>query len=174
MGLLKRRTPTVPADLRDRLEIPAREKLLAWGDGPRGDSDRPSALVAATDSALYVEAAGERFPWDRISQARWEEPLLEVDVLRDGGRPGPTLRLHLDVSGDLPAAIHDRVTASVVASELIDLGDGVIARMIARRASDGADIHWTVAFQGDVNPEDPELQKRARESLAEFRSALGI
>ena len=69
MGLVKRRTPTVPADLRDRLEIPAREKLLAWGDGPRGDSDRPSALVAATDSALYVEAAGEPFTNARVDLA---------------------------------------------------------------------------------------------------------
>ena len=136
MRLRPKRSLRAPIDLRERLGIPARERVLAWGSGPkttreaRGEPD----YVAATDLALYVEGTGASYPWDSIGRASWSEPVLEIQLLDPSGGPGPTLRLRITESGDLPAAVHDRVTASVIVSERIEVADGVRARMVARRA----------------------------------------
>ena len=177
MGLIPKRAPKAPGDLRERLSIPADEKVLAWGSGPMtrpGESELTRGYLAATDQAFYVEGIGLRVAWDRISRASWEEPLLEVELEDETGRVSDRLRLDVDQSHDLPAAVHDRVTASVVISEMVDLGDGVTARMAARRPNDHADIRWTVVFEAGVDPSDPDLQARARAALAELRNALGI
>lgn len=157
---------SAPADLRDRLGIPARERLLAWGGASR--------MVAATERALYVEEPRERLGWDVVTKATWDDPALAVHVAAHDGRPARTLRLTVEQSGDLPAAVRDRVTASVVVSELVDLGDGARARMVARRAGDHAPIRWTVVFESGLPADDPELQARATAALAELRSTLGI
>ena len=177
MRLVPKRAPKAPADLRSRLAIPGSEKLLAWGSGPMtlaGESDVARGYLAATDQALYVEGTGDRQTWDRISRASWEDPLLEVTLEDEAGRVSGQLRLEVDQSGDLPAAIHDRVTASVVISEMVDLGEGVRARMAARRANDQAPIRWTVVFESGSDPQDPQLQARARAALSDLRSSLGI
>ncbi len=161
-----RRASAVPSDLRVRLGIPARERILAWGGRPH--------VVAATERALYVEEPRERLGWDVVSKAQWDDPLLTIQIAAHDGRPARTLRLRVEASGDLPAAVRDRVTASVVMSEFVDLGDGVRARMVARRAGDDAPIRWTVVFESGVPADDPELQARASAALAELRSTLGI
>lgn len=166
MRLLPKRTPPPPQDLRERLALTPKERVLAWG---RGDG-----YVAATDQALHIETPLERLGWDLITKATWEQPTLVVTVEAAGGRPARTLRLRVEESGDLPAAIRDRVTASVVATEMVDIGDGVMARMVARRASDDAEIRWSVVFESGVDPRDPQLQERARAALDELRTSLGI
>lgn len=176
MRLLPKRVPKAPADLRQRLEIPRDEKLIAWGSGPMartGEATPSRCYLAATDLALYVEGTDQRVTWDRISRASWEEPVLEVVLEDEAGRLSGRLRLDVDQSHDLPAAIHDRVTASVVISEMVDVG-GVTARMVARRANDAADIRWTVVFESGADAADPALQARARQALDDLRSALGI
>lgn len=177
MRLMPRRTPKAPGDLRERLGIPSSEHVIAWGSGPMtrpGESTPARGYLAATDLAFYAEGPGTRVTWDRISRASWEEPVLEVVLEDESGRISGRLRLDVDQSYDLPAAIHDRVTASVVISEMIDLGDGVTARMAARRPNDHADIRWTVVFEAGADPNDPQLQARARAALADLRDALGI
>lgn len=177
MRLMPQRTPRVPTDLRERLGIPSGERVLAWGSGPMtdpGGSPPSRGYLAATDAAFYAEGPGVRVTWDRISRASWEDPLLEVVLEDESGSISGRLRLDVDQSHDLPAAIHDRVTASVVVSEMVDLGHGAKARMAARRANDHADIRWTVVFDAGVDPNDPDLQARARAALADLRDALGI
>jgi len=177
MRLLPPRTPKVPADLRERLRIPRSENVIAWGSGQMTRPGEPSAFrgyLAATDHAFYAEGPGERVAWDRISRASWDQPVLEVVLEDEAGAVSGRLRLDVDQSWNLPAAVHDRVTASVVVSEMIDLGDGVRARMAARRANDHADIRWTVVFDAGADPRDPQLQARARAALTDLRSSLGI
>ncbi len=175
MRLRPQRGRRAPADLRDRLGIPPRERVLAWGAGPQagGTGDAPD-YVAATEFALYVEGTGAAYPWDSIARASWSEPVLEVQLLDESGATGPSLRLRITESGDLPAAVHDRVTASVLISERVEITEGVRARMVARRAHDDAPVRWSVVFDAGVDASDPELQRLARVALDDLRSALGI
>lgn len=176
MGILPRRAPKAPADLRGRLGVSDGERILAWGSGPVPGAEGPvaSGYLAATNRALYVEASGQRYGWDMISRASWEDPVLEVDLLDPAGQPAERLRLDVSTSGDLPAAVRDRVTASVMVSEMVEVREGVRARMVARRASDDAPVRWSVVFEAGVDSTDPVLQEQARQALENLRSTLGI
>ncbi len=163
----------IPGTVRSALGIRAGERVLAWGSGP-GARPTEAAFAAATDRALYAQAVGERLPWDRIGKATWDEPFLELTVLDDADRPVRQVRLKLDDARDLPPAVHDRVTASVVVSERVDLGGGATALMVARRASDDDGIRWSVVFDTGLDPEDPALRQAASDALGRLRNALGV
>ena len=160
----------LPGAVVSMLGIPRSERVVAWGS----DSDETqTAYVAATDRALYLSARGERIPWDRISKASWDEPVLEIVVVDDAGRPERVL-VRMDDEGEVPAAVHDRVTASVVVSEWVDLAGGKGARLVARRASDDDAVRWSVVFDSGLDPSDPSLRQAAHEALSRLRDSLGI
>jgi hypothetical protein len=163
----------LPKEVRARLGIPARERIVAWGTGVTG---RPDAAVyaVASDRALYLDATGERLPWDRISRAQWDEPMLDLVIVDADGQPDRLVRVPLMVGSALPAAVHAQVTESVVVSERLQLGDGAAALAVARRSSDEDAIWWSIVFDTGLDPKDPELRARADAALAELRAALGI
>ena len=165
--------PRLPRWVPDRLGIPAGERVISWGCGPGSDVTEATYVVATT-RALYVQSTGERLPWHRISRAAWDDPVLDLVVLDDAGQPAGLRRLRVDDAKDLPPAVRDRVTDSVIVSERMDLGDGRAALMAARRDSDTGDIRWSVQFEAGVDPRDPELRRSADEALGRLRDSLGI
>jgi len=164
-----RRTRRLPSGIRERLEIPKSERVIAWGVDPANDD-----YTLATDKALYPESISERLPWDSISKATWDDPILNVTVHDATGATKGTLKLCVEESGDLPAAVFALVTESVVISEHVELGNGAGARMVARRDGDEGTIWWSVVFDTGLNASDPTLRARADEELAALREALGI
>lgn len=168
---LHRMAPRLPAGAAELLGVRSGEKVVAWGalaapDGPQ--------YVVATDRALYLPQGPERIPWHRISKATWNEPVLEAWILDESGQPAGSRRLRVDESYDLPAAVRDRVTDSVIVTERVDLGDDAFALMSARRDSDDGDIRWSVVFDPGLDPRDPDLRARASRALDELRASLGI
>jgi hypothetical protein len=163
----------LPGDVRQLLGIGAGERVLAWGSGPGGESSDVS-FAAATQRALYLQSGDERLPWDRIGKATWDESVLELTILDASERPVRQLRVPLTDARGLPAAVRDRVTASVVISETVDLGGGAGALMVARRGSDDDVIRWSVVFDPGLDPGDPVLQRAAADALARLRDALGV
>ncbi len=164
-----RRTRRLPSGIRERLEVPKSERVIAWGVDPVND-----IYTLATDKALYPEQIHERLRWDSISKATWDEPILNVTVQDTTGAMKGNLKLRVEESGDLPAAVFALVTDSVVISEHVELGEGAGARMVARRDGDEGTIWWSVVFDTGLNPADPALRARADEELASLREALGI
>jgi len=164
-----RRTRRLPAGIRERLEIPKGERVIAWGVDSANDH-----YVLATDKALYPEQVKERLRWDFISKATWDEPILHVTVHDASGATKGIIKLRVEESGDLPAAVFALVTESVVISEHVELWDGAGARMVARRDGDEGTIWWSVVFDTGLNASDPALRARADEELAALREALGI
>ena len=164
-----RRTRRLPSGIRERLEVPKSERVIAWGVDPVND-----IYTLATDKALYPEQIHERLRWDSISKATWDEPILNVTVQDTTGAMKGNLKLRVEESGDLPAAVFALVTDSVVISEHVELGEGAGARMVARREGDEGTIWWSVVFDTGLNPADPALRARADEELASLREALGI
>jgi hypothetical protein len=173
MRIMPKFTGRLPGTAIAMLGIRPGEKVLAWGAGP-GDDVTQAHFAAATDRALYLQATGERLPWDTISKATWDEPMLDLVVVDDAGRPSRLVRVRVDDSRDLPAAVHDRVTASVVVSERVDLSNGAGALLVARRGSDDDDVRWTVVFDPGLDPSDPTLREEASAALAQLRDSLGI
>ncbi len=161
----------VPKDVLARLAIPDGEHVVAWANGVSGPS-ADGTHVVATDRALY--GVGERLPWDRISRAQWDEPLLEVVVLDGNDQPGRLVRVRLAVGSQLPAAVHAKVTESVVVSERLVLDGGGGALAVARRGSDDDRIRWSIVFDAGLDPTDPALRAQADQALARLRDSLGV
>ncbi|MEZ5115839.1 MAG: hypothetical protein R2737_06175 [Candidatus Nanopelagicales bacterium] len=173
MGLFRRGLP--PA-ARESLDLVGGERPIAWGAGPRLAGREEPPYVVATDRALHVGAlwAPSRIPWDRISRATWQDPVLELTVqLRPGGRPD-TVRLELDDPGEVPVVVRERVQASIVVSQHVPMEGEKGARIVARRDSDTGELRWSVVFDTGLDPRDPDLRARADEALADLRASWGV
>ncbi len=169
MGILGTR---LPPEVRRSLDLARGERILAGAPG-----EAPGAVLVATDRALRgrgwptVLAVPDRLAWHAILRASWEEPTLEIVPL---GRGASVIRLDLADPGTLPAAVRDRVTASVVAQERLELSGSRGARAVARRDSDTGEVRWSVTFDAGLDPTDPALRAEADAALARMRSALGV
>ncbi len=160
-------TPVTPNDL----DIAEGERVLAHARTPSG------AGVAITAQALYLpRRSGEphRVPWENVVTARWDSPVLEV---METGATAPVSVL-LDQPGRVPEAVRERVTASIVVSERVRLGDDDSAsapgaQIIGRRAAGGSGLHWTVLFDKGLDPADPALRAAADRELARMRDWYG-
>lgn len=159
-------------EVRRDLGIPESERVIAWGVGETGIPD--STLVAATDQALYEQRTGIRIAWIDVIKGTWEQPDFVVDFQTDC--TPRRLRIALADPRDLPAAVRDRVTDTVVVSEYRELTDGAGAHFVARRSpGGGADqIRWSVVFDAGTDLADPTLRPKADQVLGELRSSLGI
>jgi len=123
--LFQRRS--LPSDLRPVLEHG--ERVLGWARSADG-------AVIATNRGLWLDA--QRLGWHEISKAVWDGRALivtvaeiveerpDVRVMRDL----PARRVVLEDPDDVPAIVRERVTASIVSSELQEDGSRLVQRRI--------------------------------------------
>lgn len=152
--MMRRKTP---APVRDAA---AGQKVLAWTK-VAGD------WLVATPSMLVLPGRGP-LAWIDIVRAAWDEPVLELQ-LAEG-----MYRLVLEQPGRIPHVVNERVKASVVMQEHVELVAGKGVRLIARREPGGADVTWRVVFDSGLDPANPELRAAADQALAELRVATGL
>lgn len=158
-------------DVLRALGVPAGARVIAAGTA-FNTGDGPRLQVVATLVGLHVTGWDEPLRWDLIESAQWDEPVLDLVIIDSRGSRLQQLRL--DRAGDLPVAVRDRVTASVVTSERVEVLEGRCATFAARRRSDDGEIHWSVVFDAGLDPNDPDLRAAADAVLAELRQSLGI
>ena len=152
--------------------IPDGERVIAWGIGDATDSD--NSYVVATDQALYEMRSESRIAWQNVIKGTWEQPDFVIDFQ---GESGPRrLRIRLEDPRDLPAAVRDRVTDTVVISEYRELTEDAGAHFVARRSPGGGldGISWSVVFDAGMDPNDQSLRVQADGILSELRGSLGI
>lgn len=169
MPLLRRRRPTLPADVRNRLGIADRDALLAVG---RTTSE---GWVVATRAGLAV-VDGEnvlRRAWTDVDGARLDPASDELTVTWVDGTPTTTLPLVAEAARDLARAVHDRVQSSVVHGEKVELGRGRTVRVVLRRTADG-DLVSQVIGAGDVDLADPSTAAAVDAAEARVREAAGL
>ena len=148
------------------------ERLLAWANiAPEG-----TVLLASTH-AMYIPPVGDitepiRVPWVHINRATWEDPAVVVEAQVDG--VSRRWRITLEEAGRVPEVVRERVMATIVFSEHVDLLDGAGARIVGRRGDAMAPVEWTITFDPGLDPEDPHLRQMAVQSLADLRESLGI
>ncbi len=156
----------LPAAARAALGIEPGERVLAHTATADG------AYLVATDRALHLPG-GPRLPWHRVEHARWVETVLVVT-----GTDGASHRVAVREPGLLPETIKERVTASIVASRHVTLGNRGGVRLVARRAVGGAGhdagLEWNLVFDEGLDPGDPGLRALAEQALEEVRRSLGV
>jgi hypothetical protein len=150
----RRRPPAEVADL-----IPEGQRLLAWAIADTG------AAVLATDRALVHQDGAT--PWEAVEKATWESGRLTIAPV-----DGPPLQWDFGAEETaLPIAVRDRVQASIVVAERVDLPGGA-ALITARRPPRGGSPAWTVIFDSGLDPSDPELQAAATAEVERLRRML--
>jgi len=146
--------------------------VISWGMGDAADPD--GSLIVATDAALYEQRSSQRIEWQRVTKGTWEQPEFGIDF--DDNGLARRLRIRIDDARDIPAAVRDRVTDTVVVSEYRTLEGDRGAFFVARRSPDGdvEDIRWSVVFDEGLDPESPTMRERADAELEQIRASLGI
>jgi hypothetical protein len=164
MSPLFKKQRQIPEDLAQRLV--RGERILTYGSGP-------DLVVAATSTSLLILRTGEpelRLAWHHIASAEW---VSEDEIFRVEPVEGYPLSLQLKDLGRLPESVRERVTASIIASELIPIRGRMGARIIFRRTETG-DVVLQEAWDEGLSPSDPGSRAIFVEAVARLRADLGI
>lgn len=131
--------------------------------------------VVGTDRALHLGVATV-LAWHQVDRARWarDDHTLEVVTLPTGAAPAQTYRVQIPEPGRLPELVRERVTSNILVSERVVLAGRVGARIVARRMPGAEGVRWSVIYDQDDAPVDPDVPAAARDAIASLRSRLGV
>ena len=164
MGWFKQ-APAMPPELAQA--ISSNGRLLDWAKHSDG-------LIAITKNSL-VDISGDLTtvtPWTDSLQAKWEPPQLTV-IFQGQLDPKPSARSWtLDAESQLPRAVRDRVTSTVVVDRVFELPNAGKVRFVARK--DENRTYWS-AISDDLAASQSEIgQEEIAKALVELRSSFGI
>lgn len=170
MALSLRRPERLPSDVRAAVALAPRERVLSWGREAASGT-----TVVATNHALYaVDAAGESTlhrPWHEVDGGTWSAELASLTVTWvDGSRPSQWV---LGATSLVPETLRERVQASVVLAQRIELGPRRTAKVALRQDLATGDLVEQVVLGRGVRADDPELAARTDASLAYLREQVG-
>lgn len=156
-----------PAEVRARLDRD--EHVLAWG---RSDAGEP---VVATRHGLWLPGADgpRRVGWAQVNKAAWDGGALRVTESEQVA-PGvvvdkPSYLLRLAEPAGLPAAIQERVTASVAYSEHYELPGHGGVRVVGRRTPGRDGVAYVVRFDDGTDRHDPDVAAAVEQLVARAR-----
>jgi hypothetical protein len=170
-SLRRSRADRVPDEAREALTLGRAERLLSWA---RDEST--GATVVASNHRLYaVRPGGEVVldrPWHLVDAGTWSHDAFLLTVRWvDRQRPAqwvftePTL---------LPETLRERVQASVVLAERVDLGDRRTARAVIRQDLATGDLVEQVVLGRGVRADDPGVGERTGAALAYLKEQVGL
>jgi hypothetical protein len=160
-----KQAPTMPPEL--AAAVASEGRLLAW-------STHSGGLLAITKNSLVDISDTEKSvtPWSDSLQAKWEPPNLTV-IFQGHSESTPTSRSWiLDEASQLPRAVRDRVTSTVVVDRVFELPNAGKVRFLARK--DQTSILWS-SIPDDLAASQTEIgQLEIAKAVAELRSSFGI
>jgi hypothetical protein len=168
------RRPAVPADVAAAIAPEEHEKLLAWAV-----EDGSGVTVVAGRHRLYAVTPGPdgqhltlSRPWHLVDAGLWsgDDGSLRVTWV-DGERPA---RFVLTEPGVLPETLRERVQASVIISEALDLGNRRTARVVVREDLTTRALLSQVLLGPGVRTTDPGVSEQVAQGLARVREQVGL
>lgn len=149
-----------------------RPHLLAWGTGTHGG--RPVTAVAVDEGLALVDGDGtaQAVAWHEVVRGGWN---ADTSTLHWAFLDGAGDEVVLEREGDLPSVFNDRVTASIVVREPIEVPGGRVTVAGRRRMGnldDGA-VVWTAIADGKASLADPDTEKRVLERTEQLRGEWG-
>lgn len=145
-----------------------RPHVLAWSGGRHGGTD--VTVVAVEEGLAIVDADGtaRAVAWHEVVRGGWREKTSALYwTFLDRTEDSVTL----DRPGDLPAVFNDRVTASIVVREPLDVAGGRVTVAGRRRLGslDDGTIQWTAVADGDADLTDEATEDRVLETTERLR-----
>lgn len=168
-GSLGRRGPEVPDEVRTALGDRGGDVLSIARDV------RSGADVVATTTHLYAVSDGSVVldrPWHMVDTGVWddEKRLLTVQWVD----LAPVTVWELSGLGTFPQVLRERVQASVVLADEVDLGPKRRARVVVRKElATGALLSQTILGKG-VRSADPGVSEETRAALDRLREQVGL
>ena len=169
LGGIGRRGPEVPDEVRSALGGRADDVLSIAHDHRTG-----SELVATT-THVYAVSAGSVVldrPWHMVDTGSWndETRLLTVQWVDRA----PATVWELERLGTFPQVLRERVQASVVLADEVDLGSKRRARVVVRKdLGTGALLGQTILGKG-VRSSDPGVREETGAALDRLREQVGL
>jgi len=167
-----RRTPSVPAEVRRRLDLEPGERVLAGAVDSAGD------WHVGTDRALHLAsgAGWRRLPWERVDRAGFDDESgrLRVVEVADFGEPEPTYDLALVEPRRLLELVRERVTASVLLSRNVPVAGSRGVKVVARRSPVGGPVEWSFLLDDGLRPDDPRVVAAVAAGRADAEAELGV
>jgi hypothetical protein len=166
----RRTSPSLPDDVRSRLDLGRGERVLAAAALDDG------GWVVTSSVALLVAGGGPvlRTPWHEVAEATWEPDRREVAVRwTTPGQPGLLLRL-AEESGRVPEVLRERVMSTYVLSQRVPVrGRRGVTVAVRRSAVDGSLLVQTVPDDG-IDPRRPETAERVAAMVRELCEQVGL
>jgi hypothetical protein len=143
-----------------------RVRVLAWAKGAEGP------VVGLSGRLAVRSGTGWHFVgWHEIASGGWDAETGRLRWRLTGGAADDVL---LDDPGSLPDLFRERVDASIVVQERLELNRGRAAMIVARRRldADRAPLQWTLTRHGGGF--DAAQEERADAELARLRAEYDI
>ena len=161
--------PTVPRDVRGRLDFVRGERLLA------SSLDESGTWVVVTTAALYaVPPHGEVLarPWHLVDSGSWDHDEFTLTVTWvDGARPQQFV---FRESMQVLVAFRERVQASVVLSETLAFGPNRSARVVIRKDLADGSLHDQTLLGRGVRLENPGVRDALDIARGRLREQVGL
>lgn len=165
------RPERVPEAARSAIELGRGERLLSWAR-----DDTTGATVVASNHRLYAVSAAHEVvlsrPWHFVDAGSWSHDAFLLTVTWVDRQPPaqwvftePTL---------LPETLRERVQASVVLAQHVDLGERRTARAVIRQdLASGALVEQVVLGKG-VRAGDPGVHQQTGAALSYLKEQVGL
>lgn len=180
------RHPAVPEVVVAAIAPADGEKLLAWAP-----EERSGGTVVAGRHRLHLVAPGpgtsadpeatkegDRLalvlsrPWHLVDAGTWDGESSTLTVTWVDG--DPPARFVLREPGQVPETLRERVQASVVLAEAVDLGNRRSARVVVRKDLATDRLLSQAVLPPGVRSTDPGVSEQVRAGLARVREQVGL
>lgn len=144
-------------------------RLLAAARGPEG--------VALACDNLFATRRGDAWevhPWQTLQKGGWDE---DTNGLRWTTTQGEQGSIVLDETGRLPEVFNERVLATILVQQQVEVpgGSAIIAgRRPVGRGSDGAEVAWQVVPAGRARLSDPRTQAIVVAKTEQLKADSGL
>ena len=160
----------IPSEIATAVGIERADRALAW------TTDGNGRYIVATEGSLILQRnppSYERIGWEAIDQASYADGVLSLTLLPQGDDAPAHLRIPVGDEPELPIAVRDRVTASIVLNQHVPLQGRRGVRVVARRRSGDRDLRWGYVFDSDLDA-DAVLRAQAARLVEQVRSESGL
>jgi hypothetical protein len=171
VSLFRRRGPKptpLPDAARDVLGVTGHDRVLAWSAlvGGGWAVATPASLRAVLPTGHLVNR-----PWTDVDHVAWDADSRMLAVWWVGSRQASPLEV--EEGSFLPEVVHERVRASMVLSQDVDVPGGGTVRVALRRADDGTLSTQAVPGRG-VRMKDPAIAALVERARARLRDEAGL
>jgi hypothetical protein len=148
----------------------AGERVLATESDGNG-----SSVVATTQGLLHgVDGAWKRLPWEEIGRVGWDGQAGALTMSRLVHPEAGDLRVTVPRRSPLVALVHERVTASVLATVRIPLPDGRVGVITGRRRPGTDEVFWVVVLPDGVDADHPDVAARVAAAIRWAGAEAGL